>query len=1809
VPDFHDRRRALREGRDALESARTRLLAAQAGERRARTEEAALRRRLDPSDRAAARSIAAAVDELERAAEARQTAERELATTTAAALAATDAFGKLADPRASAGQLWPGLPVLLFPLRLETRFGGGEPPTELWVRAYPDDCVVDSFEEELSDGELEDAERYWTDVWTAAGDVVRQRAAWRALVAGHGSGRAAWISARHAPLNPAGAGPKRVAPTDVFLTILQREPLTGSEPVATTAYWTAVWHADGDPDALAAAEAALVTAVGAQRAAELAASTRPANLDEKGVSVSVAFLLLPPRPAAKEASWTRPATAALLPDRLVLLGYAGGTQVVEQLGAPLPPRLVVGPDPSAPAAEQLHDEQGELVVPDELRWLVDFERAVQVGLGFRVTLDDETRGGLDRLLVVGLRLSSDAAETKDELETLLAHHRHGTAGLALVPQGTPTNNTDGAPSGVSRVDDADASFADPLLPVPRFTLTGDPLAKRDGQWLAEWLGIDPAGLVQVPGAESRDQLEARAMQTALWPATLGYVAGTLLQPLLDERAQQAARSFFTRYVSGRGPIPAVRVGSQPYGILVTTAFSRLRRGDRQTRDPGLLDALAERLGIARADWDALTQGVARLRPSAAPFQTLLDVLGLQATSVEYRQRYAESLADLYNRANLAGFGERMVQAYEAEQADAAADELLRRLGAEAGVEPQLMRLFLFSAAQRLHGPLIEDGPLAESGGLREVTTDGRNYVEWLADAARVSLEDVRREQGFAAAAPDALLFLLLRHAVMLGYWDAGVRLHADAGLIDAPIAQTMRREPAFVHVAGEEGPSESRFGVLYRTDARVTGRDDMLVAEYIPTVLGDVSATRLLSEQLDALDVLRAVPTARLERLLAEHIDCCSYRLDAWLGGLAHERLATLRAGDEKGLHVGAFGWLEDVRPKQRAYEPVTPDDERATFAPPGASPLLRDPANGGFMHTPSLNHAVTAAVMRSGYLANATPETPDALAVGLSSRRVRTALDVLDGMRNGQSLGALLGYQLERGLHDSHGLAEVDELVLDLRKAFPLVADRLEKTGPGVAIESIEARNVVDGYALATQVRRIGTRTYPYGASLPPASPAQVAALDAEVERLLDVYDAVSDLVLAESVHQTVLGNHDRAAASLDSASGTLPPEPAVVATPRSGLALTHRLGLQLEAGLDPLHSPLPGLAVTPRAIGQPAINAWLARRLPAPANVVCAVTITDPVSGAEQTVELSQHDLGLQPLDLISVLRTEADQAMNELDDRILRHVLATEAPRPDAELRIRYTQRPADTAKRALFEVAPLVASLRALVLRSRPLRATDVALHGEATKAEDDVVRSDPAAATEVQSRLVAARGALLALAADPRLADPAANRDALVAHVDELLGDAVDELSRAASFGLPQTGFGDLLSWRAQTFRDVLAAAGAAAERLSERLARFEEIMLRVGAAATDDEKMLLLQRAELLVATAPTSPLPGSVAAYEPTVTMRGGTFADRRDDLRSIASTTRTTLSGLLADVAAIPLAGVDAEGLDLAPFGDRIAVLAGTLHDRLVALAGQVDGRLAAAQLALDAHAAATSDRARLAALEQAHVALLGEEARVLGEFPLPAARAAEWTTALQAATGGELLGHLTDRLLPVDDWLHGAARVREKVRQLEQVVLLSEALGRDEPALTPIQLPHVPGEPWLGLEYPPTTILGERLLYTAHYGVPFDGSADQCGLLLDEWTELLPGEHETTGIAFHYDRPSSEPPQSWLLVVPPDPAGAWTFADLVDAVGETLDLARVRAVEPDQLDDLPWARFLPAVVTAATLHPITISVDLNARAGDDG
>jgi hypothetical protein len=144
--------------------------------------------------------------------------------------------------------------------------------------------------------------------------------------------------------------------------------------------------------------------------------------------------------------------------------------------------------------------------------------------------------------------------------------------------------------------------------------------------------------------------------------------------------------------------------------------------------------------------------------------------------------------------------------------------------------------------------------------------------------------------------------------------------------------------------------------------------------------------------------------------------------------------------------------------------------------------------------------------------------------------------------------------------------------------------------------------------------------------------------------------------------------------------------------------------------------------------------------------------------------------------------------------------------------------------------------------------------------------------------------------------------------------------------------------------------------------------------------------------------------------------------------------------------------------------------------------------------------------------------------------------------------------------------------------------------------------MQFPYAAGDAWMGLDFAPGAKLEEeKLLYTAHFAAGAALGATQCGLLIDEWTETIPGLDADTGITFHHDRPNSEAPQAMLLVTPPEFRGSWRWPDLVDALNETLDAARRRAVEPVHLEDTAFAPLLPATVVATQVAQLTIAANL--------
>ncbi len=1774
-------------------------------------------------------------------------------------------FQPFTDPREMISQFNDTYPILLLPLRIETRFksavgvpGAAGPIPQLWVRVYPDECAVDRFEPVLSEAEILSAQIFWTDMWVAGGIEDLERGAWRGLVASHGAGRAAWIARAYLPENAA-EQPVKAAPEDVILVIASEETLSAADRAAATAYWTAVWGSDGEAGAVEAAGQALEAAVGAERAEILATRFTPANLTaaptppltKADVAVTVAFLDFPSPETveSKLQSWSQSPKVNILPERLVLIGYQGDTVAFEVVGNPIPSPLVAGPDPSAPESDQLRPEDGDLIIPDDMQWMVDFERAVKVGMGFRVNLTKtQASRGFDRLLVLGVRLSADEQGGAEMVGTLFEHHHYSRVGISLIPQGTPTNNTDKDGAGFTQAEDSDATFDTYLKADALYTPQSDPLLRQDGQWLADYLGLDPAVVQKIDGSGGTDQLEVRAMNIALWNGTMGYMMDTMMAPLFSADDIRFTRAFFTNFVSGRGSLPALRIGAQPYGILPTSVFSRmrwlLRRGEGpvlSTHVPAASSTYLVRLYalLRRADehWTQMATDVSRVKdppsPGDDPHKILLDILGLNSGSVEYHQRYAESVDHLFNMMNVYGVGGSFLGALIAAGYVKSGMDLLAEFGYTGDETPDILERLFLSNQNLMKGPVIDDRPLSEAETIRAYTADNRNYVQWLIDAARTSLETLRRQDGFLDnKSPAALFYILARYALMQSYWITSIRLYELAGALNTAQLQAVRHEPSFIHVTEQAQVSESRFQQLYTPNAAVTGNPELLVADHITQILPQTTGTQAIAtadlrEQVEALERLRDVPTARLERLFAEHIDTVSYRLDAWELGLLNYQLMLMRyptqteEGEDsvrRGLYVGAYGWIEDLRPEGKLLTPVTlePELDAVFNTDPAAPPLMRDPTNGGYVHAPSLNHAVTAAILRNGYLANATPSVPDALAVNLSSDRVRRAISAIEGIRAGQSLGALLGYQFERGLHDRHNQAEVDEFIYELRKAFPLVAKRLKSTEPAddASIEALEARNVMDGLKLVEHIRATGQDTYPFGKTLPPATFAQRAAINAEAQRMLDTHDAVADVAIAESVHQAAQGNYDRAAGTLDAyTKGNFPPIPDVIQTPRSGITLTHRVGLHLRSGLNPANSPVPGMAVTPRSQAEPALNDWLASVLPAPADVLCAVFITDPVTAAETPLTVSQQDLGLQPTDLLYLLTHETQPAMAELDDRVMRHALGVITPRPDAAVRIEYTHKAADLSKVTFFELMPLIGSLRKLALSSRPLKPSDVMLHNEAQSDQDQSLTLDPARVTTAQANVTALRDdtAVFQASMEALFDDLTAHRGDILSGIDTFSDQVIDLLERASRAGIPQTGWGFIYQRRAGIYTRLLEKITALVERWTDRLVAFDAAIAEYDAlppATPDADLFDRLIQAERWVAAQPENPLPATPGDMRTLLDAKRTAFANRLAAFDALLDG-NDSLPGLLASTQALlPIDLFDLDEFPIVKSEDEIVLFADDLLGMAAGLVTDLETRLGTAQAQLDAYAATANPEEQIAALQAGAKALLGPDFVLIPEFTLGTDQGVEWENAFAAS--GSLLDYLTGTLkvdFPVDEWLYGAARVREKLHHWERTLMLAEGFGTTPPALTPVQLPYLDDDRWLALDFPEDYMIdSDRLLYTAHYPASFNRNAAQCGLFVDEWTEVIPGTEETTGITFHYDRPNAEPPQAMLLVTPPQFVGRWQWQDLVDTLHETLGMARKRAVEPAQVDKTAFARFLPATVMSVTLYGLSITANLAINNG---
>ena len=1014
---------------------------------------------------------------------------------------------------------------------------------------------------------------------------------------------------------------------DAISTSTHDPRLTEQELAAAIRYWSADVAAAGE-DASRAAWRALADELGATRAAWVARLLTPTNLDALAPGVAPAF---PTVPMQDEAAPFVP-RAGVLPDRWIAIGTRANVRLFEHVGAPIPIDLAVGLDTTPSEAAALANREGEPIqLPPRMRWMTDFAIAVQAGMAFDIPLPADV-DHLDELLIVGVRVTQTPAQGAEALEALFTGHRF-SRGLAFVAQDTPTNNSSaggsGMPSSAARIEKA--------FEVERRPRAFATDLASNGIAAALAFGIAPEALAALPQSGAAAELEAepegfepeiaRAMQTVLWQVTVGSTLEDFL--LIPSARAETVREYFREHVRAAGPIPALRVGRQPYGVLPVTTIDGFVARAEEGIDARLLPLLrAMRSWFAMKREGALFEGTAAdaLRHLARSMYLFAETTQQNASSTTPNrwEALAHALAvasrntirDTWRNSRITGTVEGAPRPVEQPVVDTS-------------TATELASLATAAPAVILDGPQPASvlGRIARHAALLEWSRFARRAIE-----ASVDIPS-RRDLASRAAQSGSDLYIRVLTQAFLPIPPVLVRPTGPIGPVIGVRATRARRLDDDLPDLPEPGPLDPR-DPDRPPPPPPPGEPEVTAAERqaIRTRVGSLTqplascpgAARLDSFRR-ALAQLGRFPATRLESELFRTLDICNHRLDAWFTSVAARRLATIRATAPRGSVIGGWGVLQDVR--------------RANPADP------RQRAE--YIHTPSLDQAAAAAVLRSG-ARRAQGAGSSHADIDLSSRRVRLARWILEGIRNGRSLSDLLGARFERAVKGTPAEAQLGAL----RTRFPGFA----------------GKGVLDGLRLQTE--------------RPGSSDPDVARSAAVVDEAMD---AVADALMAEAVYQAVRGNPAGALVNLEAlAGGAPPPQLRVTETPPSGIRLTHRIVVALPAG-----ATAPGWTpnASQRAAAEPSLDAWCGLLLGPAAGYVLTV---EHANGTTSSVPLPA--LGLGAIDVVLSGRRDG----SELGERVVR-AAAAGSESPPARVRTDRTWRDlaglCDAAARVLTHGEPL------------------------------------------------------------------------------------------------------------------------------------------------------------------------------------------------------------------------------------------------------------------------------------------------------------------------------------------------------------------------------------------------------------------------------------------------------------------------------------------------------------------------------------
>ncbi len=720
----------------------------------------------------------------------------------------------------------------------------------------------------------------------------------------------------------------RVVPDAVSITTRSPEPST-LELDAVEAMWREAGSADLETAAGRAAGRVLAGLVGGETAAWLARTFPPVT--DAGGAISVV------RPTTVRTGMHAPRLHGLPPSMELWLARGGQSPQRVSTLVPLVDEIDI-----------------DLDDPDstELPWWTSFGEAMRVGLAAEIELgahgDD-----IDALYVVGVGGGDPGALLTDQADS---------GRLGLVGPGTATTSVDGAST---------AAFGS-VDTWRRLAQTG--AAQQTGADAVRSALGGPVTMPAVVGGDSHHDELDRALVGALWPALWGHTLGNVWGDggRADELGVWAAQNLVPE-----GPLPSIRVDTQPYGLLPATA---LRRWRPAAGDPVIEAALVPLVAGLVATWASTAERAAGA--ATRPLDSL--VRNPAATAYAWRWmlptevasavafRYADPIA----RSAIEGW-------WDAEAAPTA------RLSPGT---PTARRLVATGWAQPMGVPL-SGSDAAPDVAASDLGLLARATVGELLDAGPTA-------SGTPGTPPwgRSLLTELARHALLTS-------------------AATVAR-----NVAGQPRALVEPVAI----DSRSAGQTEVWAARLQPADLhprrADPAAT-VHTTVRDSLQVLATHTSSDIERALHAVLDTATDRIDPWATAVAWRRLQSLAAAPRS---LGVYAWVDTPRP--RVMEP----DHRFVLAPSrdqaSVAAMLRDRA----LHDPEASawdlDLTSDAVRGALRLAGETRQgSHPAESLGRMAERIVARVTVIDRLRDAFPLSTGLEVRRRRVSRVCNGVAVLE--------------------------------------------------------------------------------------------------------------------------------------------------------------------------------------------------------------------------------------------------------------------------------------------------------------------------------------------------------------------------------------------------------------------------------------------------------------------------------------------------------------------------------------------------------------------------------------------------------------------------------------------------------------------------------------------------------------------------------------------------------------------------------------------------------------